>query len=231
MSGRRILRRLLGTEGGYTLIEMSVVMTTLTVILGIVLVTFSAFERNATFDSYRLENLDEGRVIMATMTKDIRTATMLQAGTSPFIKATQVEMQFYANLNVTTGGPNLVRIYVDTTNPAAPELVEQTTPPDAGSAPNYTYCSPGTPPCATTKTRFVGKYVTNNTTTNPLFHYYDQDGNELTALPLSASDMLLVQSVSLSVRKSVTGYLPATTLVNRVRLPNVFFTLQDTPTP
>ena len=37
----------------------------------------------------RLANLDEARTLMAVSTKDVRTATRLQAGTSPFVAGGQ----------------------------------------------------------------------------------------------------------------------------------------------
>ena len=62
---------------------------------------------------------------MAVSTKDMRTATRLQAGTSPFVLADKREVIFYANLNnngtsgsVVDNGPRRVRIYVDAQQPA-----------------------------------------------------------------------------------------------------------------
>ncbi len=82
----------------------------------------------------RLANLDEARILMAVTTKDIRTATRLQAGTSPFALADKREVIFYANLNndgtsgsVVNNGPRQVRIYVDSNS----ELIEEVKKPDA----------------------------------------------------------------------------------------------------
>ena len=91
----------------------------------------------------RLGNLDEARMLMAVTTKDVRTATRLQAGTSPFVLANKREVIFYANLNndgssgsVVDNGPRRVRIYVDTNN----QLIEEVVKPDASSVPPaYTY--------------------------------------------------------------------------------------------
>jgi hypothetical protein len=167
----------------------------------------------------RLANLDEARVLMAVATKDVRTATRLQAGTSPFSLANKREVTFYANLNndggsgsVVANGPRQVRIYVDTSS----RLIEEVKKPDASSVPPaYTYN--GTP-----SLRFVGRYVANAASV-PIFRYYDVNGTELTATPLSAGDRLATRSVkiTLSIRRSTTMSVSNTTLVNTVRLPNV----------
>ncbi len=68
----------------------------------------------------------------------------------------------------------------------------------------------------------MGRYVAN-ATTSPIFRYFDSNGIELTNAPLSATDRLAVDSVeiTLSIRRTSTFQLSATTLVNTVRLPNV----------
>lgn len=167
----------------------------------------------------RLANLDEARVLMAVSTKDIRTATRLAAGTSPFVTADTREVIFYANLNndgasgsVVANGPRRVRIYVDTNS----ELIEEVKKPDATSVPPaYTYNGAAT-------RRFVGRYIAN-TTASPIFRYYDASGAELTAAPLSATDRLAARSVriTLSIRRATAFPVANTTLVNTVRLPNV----------
>jgi type II secretory pathway pseudopilin PulG len=201
------------SEAGTTLAEMAVVMTILSLLmLSAAQVLFSTSD--GTFGSdERNVNLNEGRLFMATVTKDLRTATRLSAGTSPFLLAADREAKFYANLDTTTG-PQLVHLYVDVST----ELIEQVTPPDAGSAPNYTYVN------GPTTTRYVARYVANSNL-QPIFGYYDSNGVQLstTGGGLSASDLLAVHSVgvSLSVRHTTTLSVNATMLVNRVRLPNL----------
>jgi hypothetical protein len=160
----------------------------------------------------RLRNLDEGRVLMATVSKDIRTAVRLSAGTSPFVTANATEAIFYANLD-TTSAPKKIRVYVD----AQHRLVEQTWDKDpASTAPNYTYTT------TTASTRLVGRYVSNNAAT-PIFTYVDANDTPLGPLPLSAPNLLAVKAVriKLVVYRSSAFNDHSTTLVNRVRLPNV----------
>lgn len=199
------------------LIEM--VMTV--ALLGLVMVTVYgglwSMTDAVTGTERRLENLDQARVLMATTSKDLRTATTLQAGSAAFLLAADKEAVFYANLNnsgagVTCKGPRKVRIYVD----AQTQLVEEVTEPDAPCVgPNYTYT--GTP-----SVRFVGRYVAN-VPAAPIFTYYDDEGNVLGPTPLSDVDRLKVRQVkiTLAIRKETTYEVADTVLVNRVRLPNL----------
>ena len=152
---------------------------------------------------------------MATVTKDLRTATRLQSGTSAFVIAADREVQFYANIDTTTA-PKLVHIYVD----GSSELIEVAVPADTPlTPPNYTYTGSGV-------VRFVGRFVANPTSPNvPLFTYYDKNGTQLTSTPLSAADRLAVVSVGITfeIRKVNAVNVPYTTLVNQVYLPNLDF--------
>ncbi len=125
--------------------------------------------------SIRLQNLDEGRVMMATITKDIRTATQPSSGSSAFVSSRRPnELQFYANLDNPNAAASLVHLFIN----ANTELVEEYTP--ATDASGTVVCS--AQPCsyltAKKKTRFVGRYVVNNAS-NPLFTYLDVTGNVL----------------------------------------------------
>jgi hypothetical protein len=165
----------------------------------------------------RLQNLDEARTLIDTVSKDVRTAVRLSAGTSPFVIADKNEATFYANID-TTSAPKLVHIYVD----AQHRLIEQVYDPDAGTvAPNYTYTH------TTPVTRLVGSFVANNAA-NPIFTYLDANGNALSPTPLVSdtsqpNNLVAIHSVALSliVYKTNPWQKNATTLVNRVRLPNV----------
>lgn len=211
-------RRLRGA-GGQTLFEIVVVMALLTMVMGMVYEGIDSATSAISGAGARLMNLDEARVLMAVSTKDMRTATRLQAGTSPFALADKRQATFYANLNnngsspsVVNNGPRLVHIYVDPSS----QLIEQVTTPDASSVPPaYTYTGAAT-------NRYVGRFVANAANV-PIFRYFDANGNELTATPLSAADRLAIDSVeiTLSIRKSTTLKVANTTLVNTVRLPNV----------
>jgi hypothetical protein len=203
------------TQRGSQLLELVVTVSLLALVMaalyGGIATTTNALE-NA---GKRLSNLDEARVLMAQTSKDLRTAVRLQAGTSPFVLANANETVLYGNLE-TTSAPKKIHLYVDATS----ELVEQVWNADAGSvAPNYTYT--GAP-----FTRFVGRYVVTSVGT-PIFTYLDNSGNALTNTPLNATDLLAVKAVriTLVVKKTTTAPLAPVTLVNRVRLANLDYTV------
>lgn len=215
----RIVHRLRG-ESGLTLPEMMIVVLLLGVVMAFALQSVATFQTSATGGIRRLENLDEGRLLMQVVTKDVRTAVRLDTTTAPFITADDNEVLFYANLNLTTACPKKVRIYVD----ANDQLVESIYEPTGGTPPSCT-SYPATP----TRNRFVGRYVAN-TSSEPIFTYFYDNAGTPTAFstsvtPLSTGDALLVMSVQvqLSIRKDTSLSVDRTTIVNTVRLPNIYY--------
>jgi prepilin-type N-terminal cleavage/methylation domain-containing protein len=233
---RRLGPAPLRDERGMTLTEVVMVTSILAIVMGFVMSGFVSMQSAATTADIKLQNLDEARTLMDNMTKDIRTATLLPipSATSPFTLAGQSSMQFYANL-MTTGAPNRVDLYVDSTTPSAPRLIEKLTPPDPGTNPPVW----STPPKSTASVRYVGQYVVNGTGiyTTPLFQYYDADGVLIpwgasgTSLDASSFPSIASVQVTLSVRKSTSRAIPATTLVNQVTLPNIYYSVDASPTP
>jgi type II secretory pathway pseudopilin PulG len=72
------------SEAGVTLIELVVVCSVMTVILGFVTRTLVVMQNASTGSSLRLQNLEEARVLMDLVSKDIRTAGRMTPTTSPF---------------------------------------------------------------------------------------------------------------------------------------------------
>ena len=244
-------------ERGITLVELVVTVSLLTLILGFVTRGFVGIQNASTGASLRLQNLDEGRVIMDAVTRDMRTAARLSSTASPFdvtLPASgpaalagwcasgciapgtgidDTEVWFYANLTLTSGNPtpcpDIVHLYVDKT--VSPWVLrEQSLAADAGGVPpNCVYSVAPT-------TRLLGKYVANPVS-SPVFTYYydDATGNPVAfpsaSTPLVAADRLLVNAVgvTLSVRQSTNFQVPYTTLINRVRLPNVDYNPLPSP--
>ena len=203
-------------ERGTTVAEVSIVTALLSLVLSGAMGVLISLQNASQGTTERGVNLSEGRLLMQQSTKDLRTATRLTSGTSPFVKATPTDVTFYANINVATG-PNKVRLYTD----ANSRLVEEVIPPDATSIPPaYTYNA--TPP----KIRFVGQYL-NNGPDKPPFVYYGEDGGLLAMDPvcscLNDEGRLSVRAVGVtfSIRHTTSLEVAPTTLVNRVRLPNL----------
>jgi hypothetical protein len=215
VTGRRVVARAVRArrdERGSSILEVVSVLLLVMIVMGAVFQGMVSATQATEGSGARLRNLDEARVLMATTSKDLRTAVRLSAGTSPFVTANKNEAIFYANLD-TTGAPKRVRIHVDSQN----RLIEQVWEHDpASTAPNYTYTT------TTPKLRMVGRYVANDSA-HPIFTYVDANDVALGPLPLSASNRLAIKAVriELIVYRTSAFNDNATTVVNRVRLPNV----------
>jgi prepilin-type N-terminal cleavage/methylation domain-containing protein len=236
----RLLRRL-RSDSGFTLVEMVMVLFLLGIVMAFTLNSMASYERAATGGIRRLENLDEARTLMEVISKDIRTAAKLTVTGSPFLPdpaqpttyvlADDNSVTFYANLNLggSTTCPKKVHLYVN----ANKEIIEEVTEPNDFAL----------PPCTNAWTiklprpRLVGQYVAN-AADEPVFTYYYDNGGVLTAFPTSATPLTtangaLVSSVGieLAIRKDTSLWVSPTTLVNRVRLPNVYYNPPPSPTP
>jgi type II secretory pathway pseudopilin PulG len=252
----RIVRERLRAERGLTIVEVIVVVSLLTVVLGSVTAGFISVQNAAAGASLRLQNLDEARVLMDAVSRDIRTAARMTATTSPFdVGASSPsgisvpapgfgnaapyvgaqEAWFFANLTLTTGTPNpcpdVVHLFVDTAA-SPPVLKEQViAATTGGTPPNCSYSG-------SYATRLLGKYVANPGSQPVFSYYYDDVSGTPTAFsttlnPLSASNRLQITMVgiTMAIRQSTNYSVPYTTLVNRVRLPNVDYNPLPTPSP
>jgi type II secretory pathway pseudopilin PulG len=189
-------RRRARGQAGITVVEMTVVIALLGLVLAMALQGLAAYQRTAAASSTRQQNLEQARVVMAVLTKDLRTATSFSA-----IAASDVT--FTALLNTAaTAPPNRIRLYAD----ANGVLREAVTPPDDPNANPVTYT--GTP-----TTRLVGRGLVN---TGSLFAFRDGDGNLTTTMSAVTS-----VDISLAVDLPSTSPVLPTVLTSRVFLPNV----------
>ncbi len=246
------LRSRFDREEGVSLVELVITVSILSLVLAFTTKSFVSLQQAATGDRLRLQNLEGARLLMDIASKDIRTATRLSSTTAPFdVGSTSqglptapapgtgngtappyagaTEVWFYANLNLNTTSPDpcpsIVHLFLDTSsNPT--QVKEQVLAAQAG----------GTPPACVYSgsytTRVVAKSISSATT---IFTYYYDDGSGTPAafasgsVPLTATDRLLVNAIgiSLSVNESTSPNIPATTIVNRTRLPNVYYNPAD----
>lgn len=170
----------------------------------------------------RLVNLDEARVLIETLSKDVRTATRLTPTSPPLEYADYRRVIFYARLN-TTGQPVQITISVDAEGRLVESIIDPTcaVPLDPCPDGNYVYTS-------TPRRRIVGRWLAN---TGAIFTYYglNDDGTVSTIVPSPASAPLTpiqlgnvrAVEIDLSIRRTPTSSAPPTRLVTRVRLPNV----------
>lgn len=203
------------SESGFTLPELLVVMLLLGATLTVMYRGLASMTRAAIGTQGRLVNLDEARVVIGTVTKDLRTAARLTPDTSPFDYANEQEVIFYGNIE-SLAAPKKIHIYVDDDRRLVEKIVDA-----AGTSPNYTYDT-------TPRVRVVGRFLAND---GPVFSYLDAEGNCLggsgsttpcsMGAPLTAEELLLVSAVEVVVSIREHGGPQPATLINRVRLPNV----------
>jgi prepilin-type N-terminal cleavage/methylation domain-containing protein len=192
-------RRRAGTDqGGVTMVEMAVVVALLGVVLTMAMQGVVSYQRATASADTRQQNLDQARIVMAVLSKDLRTAT-------EFTTMTATDVTFTGLLNTgATAPPNQLRLYVDTGG----VVREAVTPPDNPNASPLTYT--GTP-----ATRVVGQGLVS---TSSLLSFRDSADAVTTTLTAVASVVITV-SVDLPSRSGAD--VPPTVLTSRVFLPNV----------
>lgn len=183
-------------QAGITVIEMTVVIALLGLVLAMALQGLTAYQRAAAAADVRQRNLDEARVVMAVLTRDLRTATA-------FTATSATDVTFTGLLNTgATAPPNQLRLYVD----GSGVLREAVTPPDDPNASPVTYT--GTP-----TTRVVGRGLVDTST---LLSFRDSSDTATTSLTAATSVV-----ITLSVDLPSAAAVPPTVLSSRVFLPNV----------
>lgn len=88
---RSLLRKTSAPEGGFTVIELTVTIGILLIVMGAMLTVFESAQRTQAFAANRSETLDEMRLAMDQMAKDIRQATLIDPSSGP----TKIEMDTY----------------------------------------------------------------------------------------------------------------------------------------
>jgi type II secretory pathway pseudopilin PulG len=188
-------------QAGITVVEMTVVVALLGLVLAMALQSLSAYQRAAAASDMRLQNLSEARVVMAVLTKDLRTATSFSPPPSPAPAPDDVTFLGLVNTGA-TAPPNRLRLYAD----GQGVLREATTPPDNPNANPITYT--GAP-----RTLVVGRGLVG---TGSLLSFRDSADNPTTT-PTAVASVMITVSVDLPSGAPV----PPTVLSSRVFLPNV----------
>jgi type II secretory pathway pseudopilin PulG len=157
-------------QGGITMVELAVVIGLLGLVLAMALQGVSSYQRAVAAADARQQNLEQARVLMAVLTKDLRTATEFSA-----IAASDVTFRGLLNTaaTATTADAPTIQLYVD-----AGVLWELVTPAATGS---------------TTRRRAVGRGVVG---TGSLFSFRDSDDNVTTTRSLITS-VVITLSVDL----------------------------------
>ena len=185
-------------QAGVTMVEMAVVVALLGLVLTMAFQGLISYQRAAASADTRQQNLDQARIVMAVLTKDLRTAT-------DFTAMTASDVTFTGLLNTAaTAPPNQLRLYAD----AGGVLREAVTPPDDPNASPLTYT--GTP-----TTRVVGRGLVS---TSGMLSFRDSSDAVTTTLTAVTS---VVITVSVDLPSQSGAEVPPTVLTSRVFLPNV----------
>jgi prepilin-type N-terminal cleavage/methylation domain-containing protein len=221
------LRRQLGRlrdDKGLSLIEMVVVTAILGILLAMISATTIGAQKELTGTSSRLDQLQQSKVAMESMTKIIRTSvlpsqlngTCTTCTTAAFLAGDVRSVQFYANINNDSNvtGPSQVSYIVG----ADGTLTESIHGPNPHVASDYNYqytCTKGTVGCVVIS-RVLARHLD---TTQALFTYYDASG-ALIVPPLTGGELAQVDSIDVTLKIKVSKTVPAVTLTERVTLPN-----------
>jgi prepilin-type N-terminal cleavage/methylation domain-containing protein len=209
-------------DGGYTMMEMVVVVMILGIVLAMVQTTLILTQRTVAGSGSRVDQTMQARVAIDSLTKVLRTAVLpsqlngtgSSSTAAAFIQGTKTSVQFYANINNDSNiiGPSQVTYNIDSSG----MLTEKIQPPDAHAVGNYNYLYTCTT-CATTRV-----LARNVSTTQAMFTYYTKTGATITDTVLTAADLSAVDSVDvvIMVKASANQTIQATTLYERVTLPN-----------
>jgi len=222
-------------QGGYTLVELVVVIFVLGIVLAGVQTTLVITQRTVGQNVERLDQAAQAKVAMDSMSRILRTAVLpsqLNAtGTSgsaaAFIQGTATSVQFYANLNndANTIGPSRVSYIV--TNGVLTETIQAPNAHAVGDY-NYQYCTPG--PGCPVSSRVLARNVQS---ANAIFTYYAKNGSQFTDATLTAAELASVDSIDLliTVQSAANQSIHGSTLTTRVTLPNADSVAQPTSSP
>ncbi|KQY44172.1 hypothetical protein ASD18_17225 [Cellulomonas sp. Root137] len=219
---------------------MLISMTIFSVLLAAVGTLTIGFMRTNAQSISRQDQVDSARVVVATMTKTLRTAVMPSQLTTTctlctqdaFVLGRDFAVQFYANVNNpgNTVGPSRVTYTLTTSGVGAGTLVEKVQVPDSNvpAATGYVYCdaeASGAPAACRNrlKSRTLATGVQSDT--GAIFAYYDRTGARLTPPTngtLTADELKRVLAVELvvSVQSQNATKVDPTTYIQRVTLPN-----------
>lgn len=232
----RARRRDRHSDGGYTLVELVVVIFVLGIVLAGVQTTLIITQKTVSQNAQRLDQNAQAKTAMDSMSRILRTAVLpsqLNAtgttGTAAaFIQGTATSVQFYADLNndANTIGPSRITYVIN-----GGVLTETIQAPNAHAVGdyNYQYCTPG-PGCNTVVSRVLARNVQ---TANPLFTYYAKNGSKFTDPTLTAAELASVDSIDIliTVLSSQNQTIHGSTLTMRVTLPNADSVAQPTSSP
>ena len=208
----RFARRRRG-ESGHTIVEMTVATALLGVVTASAFGVVAVMQRNAMTATDRFTAQSEGMTIADRITKDLRTAVAPSSTQAAFAAADVNDVTFYAALS-DPNGPTKLHAYTSLQSGTNVYVFhEDSTKPDNGGSPgNYTYTTNAT------VSRLDGRYLD---TSQPIFTYYDADGNALAMPVVGNANLRSIDAVGVTLRIRVHPRSPVVVISTRIHVRNV----------
>ncbi len=241
-------RRSKDKDGGFTLVELIVSMSILGLIMSLVTALLIASQKQVASTYIRLDDVDQARTGIDTVSRTLRTAVepaQLQvnctsctgaASTSTALTSAQTSsIQLFANTG-SAAGPNLVTFTASYDSVKSQgNLTELIQPPDAGSAPNYSYTSCTIGPGCSILSKAVVRGLKWPLPAS-MFNYYDNTGAEIvpgSGVSLTPQQLIAVDSIAINLTVKTTNRYNTgpTSIAARVGLPNSGSGVLRTPAP
>ena len=205
--------RVLRGDAGLSLPELLVTMVLFSLIGTVVVQTYAATTASVQRSTWRQDNTRLAQIGMETLVKSVRAGSKIEqysaAALPAFTEATATSLGVHAFLG---DRPTLLTYTIDSSG----RLVETRLPADVTSAaPYWTFTGTAT-------TRVVIDEIVN-TSSQPLFTYYDGTGTAFVPTPGDSASLDAVRSVdvSLAVQTRDSGDVPPAVLEQRIYLPNL----------
>lgn len=237
-----------GGEHGFGLIELMVSMSVFALVMSLVVGLLITTQKQTASTAIRLDDIDQARMAIDSLSRTLRTAVepaQLQLG------CTSCNGPASTSTALTSAQPSTIQLFANGGSAAGPSLVTFTAsydaahnqgtltktvqPPDANSAPNFTYtaCTPG-PGCLITSLPIVRGLQWP--LPGPLFTYYNNAGAQLTppagaSLPPQQLISIDSMTINLTVKTTSQYHTGPTSISSRVGLPNAGSGVLATPPP
>jgi prepilin-type N-terminal cleavage/methylation domain-containing protein len=235
---KTVLARLRGAtderdDAGFTLTELVTAMLVLGVVLAGGFMVLTGAMRTAQATSARVTDINNARLAVSSMSRTLRTAILpsqlddsssAATITAAFIQGGPTSVQFYGDVGNpatlppsgnTTFGPS--QISYSLAAGVLTQTIQRPLSHDVNDH-NYQYCTPG--PGCQVFTTILARGVDANTTTKPLFVYYDANGVSLGALTSTNLDDVDSIDIRVGMDTVSTGPMGTTSITTRVSLPN-----------
>ncbi len=160
---------------GLTLMEMLVVLALTVTVAGALLFVIQNFYKNNAYVFEAAVSVDTARRGVATAIQDIREASYGDDGSYPIASIATSSITFFSDLDA-DAGVERVRIFIQD------DTLYRVVTDSTGNPPSYTG--------QTGATTTILTYVRNGTT--PLFKYYNESGDQLSATSTAVGDVASV---------------------------------------